>query len=87
MTGWPQRPEGVHGSGVTRPPGDPRRRRCGPLPIYAPVFESEDAKEGARAFAEKRPPVWTGRSRPVPACRFLVGPDAVVYDLDKRIEQ
>jgi enoyl-CoA hydratase len=27
----------------------------------APVFASDDAKEGARAFAEKRDPVWTGR--------------------------
>jgi enoyl-CoA hydratase len=25
------------------------------------VFSSDDAKEGPRAFAEKRDPVWTGR--------------------------
>lgn len=29
--------------------------------IALPVLESQDAKEGARAFAEKRAPVWTGR--------------------------
>jgi enoyl-CoA hydratase/carnithine racemase len=29
--------------------------------IAEPVFVSEDAREGARAFAEKRPPVWRGR--------------------------
>ena len=29
--------------------------------IYAPVRASEDAKEGARAFTEKREPVWRGR--------------------------
>jgi enoyl-CoA hydratase len=28
--------------------------------IVAPVMASEDAREGARAFAEKRPPVWRG---------------------------
>jgi enoyl-CoA hydratase len=25
------------------------------------VFSSEDAKEGPKAFKEKRPPNWTGR--------------------------
>jgi enoyl-CoA hydratase len=29
--------------------------------IVDPVFGSEDAREGARAFAEKRDPVWQGR--------------------------
>jgi enoyl-CoA hydratase len=29
--------------------------------LMQPVFTSEDAQEGARAFAEKRAPVWTGR--------------------------
>jgi enoyl-CoA hydratase len=30
-------------------------------PIVGPVFGSEDAGEGARAFAERRAPRWTGR--------------------------
>jgi enoyl-CoA hydratase len=31
------------------------------LPLTTPVNSSEDAREGARAFAEKRAPVWKGR--------------------------
>lgn len=30
-------------------------------PIVAQIFESEDAQEGATAFAEKRPPEWRGK--------------------------
>jgi enoyl-CoA hydratase len=30
-------------------------------PILEPVFASDDAREGARAFAEKRAPQWRGR--------------------------
>ena len=29
--------------------------------IYQPVYASDDAQEGPRAFAEKRPPRWLGR--------------------------
>ena len=29
--------------------------------LIGPVFNSADAREGARAFAEKRAPVWQGR--------------------------
>ena len=30
-------------------------------PISDQVFNSEDAREGATAFAERRAPVWKGR--------------------------
>ena len=35
--------------------------RGGELPAYRRMLVSEDAQEGPRAFAEKRPPLWKGR--------------------------
>jgi crotonobetainyl-CoA hydratase len=35
--------------------------RGGGLPAYGAMLKSEDAKEGPRAFAEKRLPAWRGR--------------------------
>lgn len=35
--------------------------RGGDLPVYQAMLRSEDAAEGPRAFAEKRPPHWSGR--------------------------
>jgi crotonobetainyl-CoA hydratase len=35
--------------------------RSGELPAYGRMLGSEDALEGPRAFAEKRPPQWRGR--------------------------
>ena len=29
--------------------------------LFEPVYKSQDAQEGPRAFREKRPPRWTGR--------------------------
>jgi enoyl-CoA hydratase len=29
--------------------------------LSSTIFQTEDAKEGPRAFAEKRPPVWQGK--------------------------
>ena len=29
--------------------------------LYLPVYQSEDAQEGPRAFREKRDPVWSGQ--------------------------
>ena len=38
-----------------------RERRWGEPAEVEQVFRSADAVEGARAFAERRPPVWTGK--------------------------
>jgi enoyl-CoA hydratase len=38
-----------------------RERRWGELAEVEAVFRSADAIEGARAFAERRAPAWTGQ--------------------------
>lgn len=38
-----------------------RTLRAGALPAYQAMLASDDAREGPRAFAEKRAPVWRGR--------------------------
>ena len=35
--------------------------RSGAIPAYQAMLASEDAREGPRAFAEKRAPIWQGR--------------------------
>ena len=37
-----------------------RRIATGDFPTVAALYASADQREGAQAFAEKRPPVWTG---------------------------
>ena len=47
-----------HASGTTSgPAGEAWQRQA---EITDPVFGSQDAREGATAFAEKRDPVWRG---------------------------
>jgi len=38
-----------------------RALRGGGLPAYRAMLGSQDAAEGARAFTERRAPVWRGR--------------------------
>ena len=38
-----------------------REARAQRLPALMAALDSEDSREGVRAFQEKRPPVWTGR--------------------------
>jgi len=40
---------------------DPKQAMERALARFKPVFESEDALEGMRAFREKRSPVWKGK--------------------------
>jgi enoyl-CoA hydratase/carnithine racemase len=48
-------------SGLGEPDVQAAMRNQPTYPAYAAWRESEDAKEGPTAFAEKRPPVWRGR--------------------------
>lgn len=47
--------------GLGEPDVEIAMRKQPTYPAYAAWRESEDAKEGPAAFAEKRPPVWKGR--------------------------
>jgi len=47
--------------GLGEPDVEVAMRNQPAYPAYAAWRESEDAKEGPAAFAEKRPPVWKGR--------------------------
>jgi crotonobetainyl-CoA hydratase len=47
--------------GLSEPDVEAAMRHQPGYPAYAAWRESEDAKEGPTAFAEKRPPVWKGR--------------------------
>jgi crotonobetainyl-CoA hydratase len=47
--------------GLGEPDVEAAMRHQPTYPAYAAWRESEDAREGPAAFAEKRPPVWKGR--------------------------